>query len=1133
MQFKDLSESSDNLEMEQKNENEKESEEIENEHKETEYGHYSRDNEEFMIKKNMFFDTKQSETHADLELCKGNPNKQYDNEFLEKDGAEESFYNNVENAYRSNFYENNFNEYEEQDKYEGNTNLQDYDKEYFYKDKPSNENIFFDSNRNFVEMNSAGYNYNMNIEDKDFDAELEYENQAVNDDFMYVKENEKIIQNNTKFTNFDSYNENLKSKEMQKKINFDYNNNFYYGKMHNNNEKNNRDDLFPDKQNEDDILYEKQGFIKSNNQNVESIEMTPNMVSNENNPMFYQKIFNYAKNSFDSDTQENFDENNYYLDKNYENKQDQTLNINEKIYEQRNFNGDVCKNFEKKLFVNSELTQDYEKEKISLNNFYEEADENINEVKYEKRKDQLPIPIKQKSFDNDASLYYNKQEIINMQDDNINGNVYNNEYFHNYDKNNSIDFYNKFSPQNQINSKYEMNHNYDSGDDTKNNNFESERIQVKAKNNNLFVNRNQKDYNLYSQSNYNKNQDQIGILNNQNEINLNELASQTENYDNEKFSIYSPLNTSNLHSNYKKIETDLNEIKINNNTCNDNFTKNKNSIYNDEYSQNIPITNNNFLNHSNYFENFNNLDLNVINEKNLHLHEMNNQNLHKSNLDEEQYLNEACKSNKFNNPNIVNNQYSNQFHMHNDHNEINKFKYDKNDINNYNYDDNEINKFNYDKNEINNFNYDNNIINKFNYDGNEIYHDKNEIDYHKNIKNNFYYGRNDLNNMSNENVNNSHNNEKFIKNFDNQNISQNNYLIKKDLQSKSIDFDPLLIPKKAKKAKKQPFEYDVIRMYVKGKNSRKNSKTQKEINRNSSVDFYNNYKDGNFNENSQFFDNNYYKKNFSIANNECYGKNNSPLVNPYNNLVNNQFKVDQENTKILNQPKKIIQSKSITPENLYNYNYYPNDNEPIKKLMKDQSKTNQKENIPYNPFSYSVYFQNECMTGVFDQSEDNENASYTCDPCMKRFKRLSTLKIHIFSHIKDAYIFKCPRINCEAGFKSQSIAIKHISHFHGNDRTALVDHLKRSKFSSIFRSYTALIDYYKLFHPNTVNPFLGSFCFGCFTYPRSFREHPCTRMFFSLTQCPSCKEEIVMGELEKHVESDNCKRNTITIKEID
>jgi len=156
---------------------------------------------------------------------------------------------------------------------------------------------------------------------------------------------------------------------------------------------------------------------------------------------------------------------------------------------------------------------------------------------------------------------------------------------------------------------------------------------------------------------------------------------------------------------------------------------------------------------------------------------------------------------------------------------------------------------------------------------------------------------------------------------------------------------------------------------------------------------------------------------------------------------------------------------------------------------------------------------------------------YSCDPCMKKFKRLSTLKIHIFSHIKDAKIFKCPKTTCESGFKSQAIAIKHIQHFHREDRVSLIELLKRSKYTTIFRSFTALIDYHN--YLNIKNPFLDNFCFGCFSYPRSMVEHPCTKMFYNLQQCPACKCEVESGCLGVHVMSDECCRQGILVKDFD
>lgn len=180
-------------------------------------------------------------------------------------------------------------------------------------------------------------------------------------------------------------------------------------------------------------------------------------------------------------------------------------------------------------------------------------------------------------------------------------------------------------------------------------------------------------------------------------------------------------------------------------------------------------------------------------------------------------------------------------------------------------------------------------------------------------------------------------------------------------------------------------------------------------------------------------------------------------------------------------------------------------------------------NLSNEKISYDSSFE-------MHKNTNSDDYIYSCDLCMKKFKRLSTLKIHIFSHIRDAKIFKCPKTSCDSGFKSQSIATKHILHFHRDEKAGLIEILKRSKFSSVFRSFTALIDYFKLY--KTPNPFIGAFCFGCFTYPRSMNDHPCTKMFYSLTQCPSCKGDVQHGDLERHVFSVDCTRPGISIKDV-
>ncbi|KAM0688173.1 hypothetical protein COBT_000569 [Conglomerata obtusa] len=318
--------------------------------------------------------------------------------------------------------------------------------------------------------------------------------------------------------------------------------------------------------------------------------------------------------------------------------------------------------------------------------------------------------------------------------------------------------------------------------------------------------------------------------------------------------------------------------------------------------------------------------------------------------------------------------------------------------------------------------------------------------------------------------------------------------------------------KKPRKTKKQPYEYDVTRMYVKGrKNSKKGKRNNSLVKKKSLLrnDF-----DDKLLDPTRIYECNFSNRNIdAVANSHDVLR--TPNIYPYkenNRQITNNFYNMQEMYNRQNYNEDFVQNQNAF---VYNGQY--------------NTTLNQQHNIlDENHNSHLIDSENGMG--------DNENAEcyiFSCDPCMKKFKRLSTLKIHIFSHIKEAYIFKCPKVNCETGFKSQSIAIKHIQHFHANEKAILIEHIKRSKFSSVFRSYTTLLDYYRKYHPNTTNPFIGNFCFGCFTYPRSLKDHPCSKMFYSLTQCPSCRCDVSFGELGSHVESTYCIRMIPVVRDFE
>ncbi|KAM0678541.1 hypothetical protein BDAP_000944 [Binucleata daphniae] len=380
-------------------------------------------------------------------------------------------------------------------------------------------------------------------------------------------------------------------------------------------------------------------------------------------------------------------------------------------------------------------------------------------------------------------------------------------------------------------------------------------------------------------------------------------------------------------------------------------------------------------------------------------------------------------------------------------------------------------------------------------------------------------------------------NEKTVNKYD-------NYVDIMDMQPNILKHDETaLLNRRIRKTKKQPYEYDVTRMYVKGRKLKKN-KLQ------------------NDNKSNEMGYLNMYTNNFNLL-----GYNNNEKDGDYNSQINKFDSINGKNNiefgDLYDMNNTNIASTNHTP-NLYNSfdnkmqqnNYYNNlhdkkpwisENNERSKMFND-NKTNYNESIKYDNMYNEMYDGNlynieqngeeKLNFGSFSNDYDPQintksEFRYSCDPCMKKFKRLSTLKIHIFSHIKDADIFKCPKVNCDSGFKSQSIAIKHIQHFHDTDKHILIEHLKISKFSSIFRSYTTLLDYYKTYHPNMFNPFLGNFCFGCFTYPRSLKDHPCSKVFYSLTQCPTCRKEIICGELENHVVTEYCIRTIPNVKDFE
>lgn len=269
-----------------------------------------------------------------------------------------------------------------------------------------------------------------------------------------------------------------------------------------------------------------------------------------------------------------------------------------------------------------------------------------------------------------------------------------------------------------------------------------------------------------------------------------------------------------------------------------------------------------------------------------------------------------------------------------------------------------------------------------------------------------------------------------------------------------------------------------------------------------------------------------WSKNMTEYQEDCYDYENwHEMAEQRNQLYMSMYNTDTLNSvrdEKMGNNRNIYQNKM----NHYSKNRYEH--------MVNPRQSTETVNSNCSPYSFAKKYEKpeisfECDR-LTDSHESTQEYTYTCEPCMKLFKRLSTLKIHIFSHIKEAKIFRCPKKSCNSGFKSLSLATKHILHFHRDEREILIENLKKAKYNNVFRSYTALLDYYK---KDEKNPFKGSFCFGCFTYPRSMSNHPCSGLFYALTQCPACKTEVKSSELEKHVYSSECLRSGVSLKEFE
>ena len=184
--------------------------------------------------------------------------------------------------------------------------------------------------------------------------------------------------------------------------------------------------------------------------------------------------------------------------------------------------------------------------------------------------------------------------------------------------------------------------------------------------------------------------------------------------------------------------------------------------------------------------------------------------------------------------------------------------------------------------------------------------------------------------------------------------------------------------------------------------------------------------------------------------------------------------------------------------------------------------------------SFSSYF-----SGNKTSYEVNTQKRYTppeialsCKICIRDFKRLSSLRLHILSHIAQADIFVCPMIGCSKGFKFFGTVTNHIYRFHKEFKYSLNEILRKQNWSCRFKCYLLLYDFYKLTKQEDANVFRDAFCFDCFTYPVSLKMHPCTFVYSALLICPACKLCIPWKRLRDHCFSSECTRKTPVLEEL-
>lgn len=135
-----------------------------------------------------------------------------------------------------------------------------------------------------------------------------------------------------------------------------------------------------------------------------------------------------------------------------------------------------------------------------------------------------------------------------------------------------------------------------------------------------------------------------------------------------------------------------------------------------------------------------------------------------------------------------------------------------------------------------------------------------------------------------------------------------------------------------------------------------------------------------------------------------------------------------------------------------------------------------------------------------------DNRTYQCIRCKFHFKRLSTLKIHVISHLGGANFFNCTR--CTHTYKSYYLLKRH----------GLKEH-KELIPNNNYSELKIFITFLKIFC-ECYNPFVSSFCFNCFTYPKNVQLHPCKGKYVYTKVCMLCGSTI--SSIKEHILNGYC-----------